>query len=447
MPVLSSLEVISLLVLLGFAALIVFFLIYQYREMALMVIFFLRPLLELGRLTPWREQFTEWVIGPVGLLISLLMFLVLIFRNKLFDRNNSYLLGFIVVTLFIAVVNGVNFQVWDLMARIISPLVFLVFPQLFINDERQVKRFIMVVALSTAIVIVSILLDFDRTNVNPIFEWDQDQITLSTGELQPRMAAVFGVTTTTAYWLFQFFAVIFILGNLAEGTKRYGWSIVMLILLYGIYVTYCRTAWVACLLLFVVYNILNRRYSLIGIIGVMVFALIVLNPDIITRITDLGSLIGRLEFWFGYMQVMMMKGFQTWLLGLGWADILLGIGAVEVIEGSTGLVENTYLFILAGTGLIPLLLLLGFFGNLAAQALWLVKHGDTRFSRNLGAWGFSLLGCWFLMSMTGEMITYVVINWYYYVFFGMFSALYSIKAQEYSGRISVEDRLLTEGAI
>lgn len=434
------LNAILLVPLLGLASVFILVLIYRYPEWSLISIYLLRPFFELARLTPWEDQVTQWIIGPLSLLITLTMFLVLILRNKLFSWDNSYILGFIGVTIFIALFNGANFGVIDIIVRIIAPLVLLIFPQLFIKDDRQVRRFLHIIAYSTVIVLIALLLDFDRTNMNP-YGWIQGQVEGSTGELVPRMAAVFGVPTVTAFWLFQFFAVTYLFFSFEKGAKRFAWFAVMMIILFGIYKTYCRGAWVSCVFLPVAYNCLQRKYLLGSILGIMILLIPILLPDIILRISDPITILGRLYWWYGYLEAMMRQGSSSWFLGLGWADIVAGnIYSVSPIEGVTGLVENSFIFMFAGSGLIPLLLLLMIFLNLSRQALWLVEKGDTQFSRSYGAWGLSLLGSWFIMSMSGDMLTYTVINWYYYIYFGWLSALFALKTQKYS---ACDDRKIT----
>lgn len=133
----------------------------------------------------------------------------------------------------------------------------------------------------------------------------------------------------------------------------------------------------------------------------------------------------RIVLWKRYFQTILMKGDSAWFAGLGWSGLPeKNIYAEHFFSyGSTGIVENTFIFILISGGILALGLFLLLVLQLICRAVWLAKNGHTPYLGDFGVWWLAMLAAWLAMSLTGEVVTYVGINWYFYVFFGCVLAL------------------------
>lgn len=400
---------------------------WRFPKQIFLIIFLFRPLLEMSRLLKEGSEFVQWIINGVGVVVPFILLFVLVFHKKILLRQNLFLIAFIGVILLSSLTHEKSLEVAEILIRLISPLILIIFPQAIIQSEKDLKTFLQIIAISTFFVLVAVTLDWERTNIHPIYGWVQDAIILKSGEIQNRFAAVFGVPTTTAFWLFQFFAVTYFLFETDRSLKRWLWMGISILLLYPLFLTFSRGAWLACWVLIFSYSLLKGRVIKIGawIIGIVTLAAIIL-PDIIYRLGNPTNIKGRLEFWYGYLHAMVSQGILPWVTGLGWANLpeknLLSGHLFRY--GSTGLVENSFIFVLVGAGLLALIIFIIIFLNLARWAWWLKMNGDTSFIRDYGIWTLSMLGAWFVMSMSGDMVLYVVINWYWYAFFGCSLALW-----------------------
>jgi len=412
-----------------FAVAMIFVLLisWRYPRQIFWAVFFFRPLLELSRLIKGNNELVQGIISGVGIVVPTVLFLVLILHKKIWSEVNLLPLAFLVVMLFTGFLHETNFEAGEILIRILTPIIFLLFPQMIIQSEKDLRTFLRVVALSAIFVIIAVYLDRERTNIHPVYGWVQDIIPLKSGETQNRLGAVFGVPTLTAYWIFQFIAVSYFLFEAERTVVRFFWMGMGIILLIPIYFTFARAAWLGCLIVPFLYSLLKGRLArtTAWILGVAAVATVIL-PNILFRLQNPATIEARLRFWYGYIRSWIGGGIGSWLTGMGFASLPEKniYSGYSYIPGGTGLVENSLIFLLVGAGLMAVIVFILMILNLARRASWLRKNGATPLIRNFGAWSLALLVVWFVMGMVGDMVSYVVINWYWYAFFGCILALW-----------------------
>jgi len=409
------------------AMVIVLLISWRYPRQIFWAVFFFRPLLEMSRLMKGNNELVQGIINSVGIAVPAVLLLVLVFHKKIWSEVNLLPLAFLVAMLVTGFLHGTNFEAGEMLVRILTPIVFLVYPQMIIQSEKDLKTFLRIVAVSTIFVLLAVYLDRQRTNVHPVYGWVQDAIPLKSGETQNRLGAIFGVPTMTAYWIFQFFAVAYFLFEVERAFARIAWMGIWIILLIPLYFTFARAAWLGCLIVPFLYSYLKGRLvrTTTWIIGGIIMAIVVL-PNILFRLQNPATIEFRLRFWFGYIRSWIEGGVGSWLTGMGFARLPeknIYSGYLYVPAG-TGLVENSLIFLLVGAGLVAVIVFILMILNLARRASWLRKNGTTPLIRNFGAWSLALLVVWFVMGMVGDMVSYVVINWYWYAFFGCILALW-----------------------
>jgi len=417
-----------------FAVAMVFVLLmaWRYPRQIFWAIFFFRPLLEMSRLMKGNNELVQGIINGVGIAVPGMLLLVLILHKKIWSKVNLLPLAFLVVMLVTGFLHETSFEAGEMLVRILTPIVFLVFPQMIIQSEKDLRTFLRIVALSTIFVLVAIYLDRQRTNVHPVYGWIQDAIPLKSGETQNRLGAVFGVPTMTAYWVFQFFAVTYFLFETERTAVRFFWMGVWIILLIPIYFAFSRATWLGCLIILFLYSLLKGRLArtTAWILGIAAVTIVVL-PNIIFRLQNPITMGYRLAVWSGYLRSLAARGVASWLAGMGFASLPeknIYTGYLYA-PASSGFVENSFIFLLAGAGLVALIVFMMMILNLVRRAFWLRKNGTTPLIRDFGAWSIGLLAVWLVMGMVGDMVSYVVINWYWYAYFGCILALWKNRKQ------------------
>jgi hypothetical protein len=409
------------------AMVIVLLISWRYPKQIFWAVFFFRPLLEMSRLMKGNNELIQGIISSVGIVVPTVLLLVLILHKKIWSEVNLLPLAFLVVMLFTGFLHETNFEAGEMLTRILTPIIFLIFPQMIIQSEKDLRTFLRVVALSAIFVIIAVYLDRERTNIHPVYGWVQDAVPLKSGETQNRLGAVFGVPTLTAYWVFQFFAASYFLFETERTVVRFFWMGMWIILLIPIYFAFSRATWLGCLIILFLYSLLKGRLArtTVWILGIATVATVIL-PNILFRLQNPATIEFRLGYWSGYIRSWMGGGIGSWLTGMGFASLPEKniYSGYLYMPGSTGLVENSLIFLLVGAGLVAVIIFILMILNLARRAFWLRKNGATPLIRNFGAWSLALLVVWFVMGMVGDMVSYVVINWYWYAYFGCILALW-----------------------
>lgn len=403
---------------------------WKFPRYVFLAVFLFRPLLEMSRLIAGKEGLVQKVINGAGVGVPAVLLLVLLLHRKAWSADDWLPWTFIAVVLASAAVHERNLETGEMLIRILTPVVFLLFPRLVIKSEKDLRTFLRIVGVSTVFVLIALYLDRSRTNVHPLYGWVQDAIPLVGGETQNRLGAVFGVPSMTAYWVFLFFAAAYFLSETERSGKRFFYLSLWIILLVPIYLTFTRAVWVGCLTIVLLYGLLKGRgiSRAALVLGSMAVAFIVL-PNILYRLQNPTTIGYRFAVWSGYIRSIMAGGAPAWLTGMGFANLPeknLYSGHLYS-AGATGLVENSFVFLLAGAGLAAAVVFILLAANLVRRAAWLRKNGTTPFVRDFGRWGLALLAVWLIMGMVGDMVTYVVVNWYWYTYFGCLLALWEIE--------------------
>jgi len=421
-------------VLLGLIAaaglLLLVFLSWKFPRQVFWAIFLFRPLLDMSRLVPNDNVPVQTIINGVGVGVPAVLLAVLILRRRAFSKDLWIPLAFGIVLLVSALFHEKDLETGSILVRILTPVVFLLFPSLVLTSEKDLRTFLRVVGWSTVFVLVALYLDRGRTNVNPLYGWVQDAIPLLGGGTQDRLAAVFGVPTMTAYWVFQFFAVAYFLFDTERSAARFLALGLWIVLLVPIYLAFSRATWIGCLVILVAYNVLKgRRKMTTLVLSLLVVAALVALPNILFRMQNPTTVGYRFAVWSGYVRSLTARGGLAWLTGMGFANLPeknIYTGYLYS-PGATGQVENSVVYLLAGAGVVAALLFILLAWNLIRRAWWLRTKGTTRFIRDFGAWSLALLAVWLVMGTVGDMVTYVVINWYWYAFFGCLLALWRLQ--------------------
>lgn len=391
-----------------------------------LAVFLLRPLVEIARLLPARPELVQGIINGAGVSIPVLLFVVLLLHGKIWEPENVLPLAFVFAFLFVGLFHEMNMESGEFMFRVLAPLALLIFPQAVIKSEKDLKTFLRIVAFSSVLVLIAVYIDQERTNIHPVFGWVQDRIPLGGGEARNRLAAVFGVPTMTAFWLFQFFAVVYFLFETERAPRRYLWAVLSAGTLVPIYFTFSRAAWLSCVAVIILYNLFVGRWrrTAVWVVSLVMVALVAV-PDILFRLQNPGKASFRLQLWAGYFQSLTAGGPKAWLSGLGYANLpeKNPFSGHMISPGATGLVENSFVFLLAGAGLLTLLIFGLMILDLARRARGLTKHARNTFAGDFGAWSLSLLAAWFIMSISADVVSYAIINWYWYAYFGCIYAL------------------------
>ena len=421
-------------VLLGLIAaaglLLLVFLSWKFPRQVFWAIFLFRPLLDMSRLVPNDNVPVQTIINGVGVGVPAVLLAVLILRRRAFSKDLWIPLAFGIVLLVSALFHEKDLETGSILVRILTPVVFILFPSLVLTSEKDLRTFLRVVGWSTVFVLVALYLDRGRTNVNPLYGWVQDAIPLLGGGTQDRLAAVFGVPTMTAYWVFQFFAVAYFLFDTERSAARFLALGLWIVLLVPIYLAFSRATWIGCLVILVAYNVLKgRRKMTTLVLSLLVVAALVALPNILFRMQNPTTVGYRFAVWSGYVRSLTARGGLAWLTGMGFANLPeknIYTGYLYS-PGATGQVENSVVYLLAGAGVVAALLFILLAWNLIRRAWWLRTKGTTRFIRDFGAWSLALLAVWLVMGTVGDMVTYVVINWYWYAFFGCLLALWRLQ--------------------
>ena len=213
----------------------------------------------------------------------------------------------------------------------------------------------------------------------------QDVMYDSNGDMVMRLGAVFGVPTMTAFWLFQFFAVAYLLFEVEKTKIKWMWLLVCVSFLYPIYLTLSRSTWIACFILLFSYNLLKGRLGKIFVLLIGIASMVVvLLPNVVLRFQDVTNYLNRFELWIGYVKALNAGGLLSWLFGLGWMN-LADKNSWDMYDPYVmGTAENSFLFVSAGVGITSLLLFLAIFTKIALCS-WQLK-GITRSSRASNFW-------------------------------------------------------------
>jgi putative inorganic carbon (HCO3(-)) transporter len=180
----------------------------------------------------------------------------------------------------------------------------------------------------------------------------------------------------------------------------------------GLISTYARGAWIATVIALVVVGVLQDR-RILWFLGASLIALTLAVPSIGVRLSDLtqsqkesgapgNSLVWRLQFW---KQVLGLQ--DNPMLGIGFKEVELAGSATKVPP------HNDPIRVFVETGLLGLAAYIWLFFTLAVEARSTLRRAPPGLPRGLAvAFAASLWGL-ISLSLTANMITQLVILWYF----------------------------------
>jgi putative inorganic carbon (HCO3(-)) transporter len=180
----------------------------------------------------------------------------------------------------------------------------------------------------------------------------------------------------------------------------------------GLISTYARGAWIATVLALVVVGILQDR-RILWLLGASMITLVLVVPSIGVRLADLtqsqkesgapgNSLVWRFQFW---KQVLALQ--DNPMLGIGFKEVELAGSAAKVPP------HNDPIRVFVETGFLGLAAYIWLFFTLAVEARSTLRRAPPGLPRGLAiAFAASLCGL-ISLSLTANMITQLVILWYF----------------------------------
>ncbi len=201
--------------------------------------------------------------------------------------------------------------------------------------------------------------------------------------------------------------------------KRIGMSVLLLGSIVSLYYTYTRSAWIAAVIGVLAVAIMGRRRIVLGLMAASLVVALVAVPTISQRFADLGSSTSAT----GYASNSLSWRFSYWgdVLPLAAKDPVTGIGLKMSSFATDQQKEphNDFLRAYVETGIVGtvayLTLLLSMI-LVARHALRFSKRAPKSYERSIAV-GFG--GCviaFFLISIVSNVITEVIVLWYYVAF-------------------------------
>ena len=380
-------------------------------------IFLLRPIVEISRLGH------STILGlsasdVVGLIIPLTLVVVILLKHPRPIRIRGWLGAFVGLVVFTQVIHGMANL--PQLIRVLSPIPFLIFPQIIEWKDKNVLKFIQSVCYSIPLVLLAVVLSRSAHDLLPTGVDIQ-------GMMVGRWGGVFYVPTLMGYWLSIFFLFGF-LGSIAASSQRLkrlflGGS---LLLLVPIYWTFSRTAWVSCAVGLLIVLIMSKRYRESFVVLVLAFAINFVFTGVGQRLTSDLQGVGRLVLWIPIATMFWRWDNFDKILGVGWANIdghlLHFLPSSWPIIG-VGLTENSFLFILLGAGLLASLSYLFYWLFILRGTKRLAKMQISTISKLFAILAFALTSMMLLQGLTDDLVTSPVLNWYFYAVAGIVDAM------------------------
>jgi hypothetical protein len=401
---------ISILALIIFLVLAI--LLFIYNEKGFFLLFFFRPVIELSRI----EGITIFgfsIAEIIGIIIPVIFIILLLFKYPSNIKIQPILLIFIVLAILTQLFHGIK-NVNNLI-RVISPILFFLYPQTIKWSDDNILKFIRSICYSLPFVFIAIIISY---NAPPLVLAELD----IGGDFIPRWGGFFYVPTRMAYWLSIFFVTgIFYFIIEKKSKLSYLYLMFVILLLVPIYWTFSRTAWVSCLICILLMFLMIRKYWIAVVITLTAILINIFFIGVGERMASDPEGLGRLLLWIPVISMFADLSILNKLFGVGWANIMDRLVRYlpfnYPIEG-VGTTENMYLYLLLGGGLVILIVFILFIVFLL-RSLWkLSRKGSTRISRNFGMFAFSVVIMMIIQGLTDDLIISPVMNWYYYAIAG-----------------------------
>jgi O-antigen ligase len=217
---------------------------------------------------------------------------------------------------------------------------------------------------------------------------------------------------------------------------RYAMASLLTVAGLALFATYARGAWIAAIVGLVVMGLAQHRRRLVAVtIGVAV-VLLLLIPSTRERFGDLtapdkpsgassNSLTWRVDYWGDALDLAATNP----LTGIGLKNV-----SVALDEGAQP--HNDYVRVAVELGAVGLLAFLGYLATLTVIARRAVRRAETDFGRAIATGFCGCLAAFVTLSLTSNILSQVVVLWY----FVSFAALASATSRGVIGRGSASRR-------
>ena len=381
-------------------------------------LFLLRPAVELSRAFPDQTIFGASVVQTAGVGIPILLLLVMFVRRGLTARVPLIILA-VATALTVPLARGADTTSVEIWLRLVTPLPILLFPLLIHWDEREMLWFSRAVGASVVLVFATLVAGW----ANPASVSGGVQV----GEdLVIRLSGVFGVAVLTGYWVAIFIGFCVFLG-LTETRRSLRWVyfVAAALLLFPLYATLSRTAWVSIVAAFMAYMMLRGNVRGLLFVAALSATALFAVPSVRLRIfaENFGGT-GRGRVWWPAWDAYVDSSIYEKLAGFGWNAIEGRVRQYVDAEYSmvgTGTTENSLIYLTLGGGLITLACTIALWTWAVQRALVLRAHG-TPGQQRFASFAVAMFAMMFLQGMTGDQIMSPVLVWYFYALLGIAAA-------------------------
>jgi O-antigen ligase len=184
-----------------------------------------------------------------------------------------------------------------------------------------------------------------------------------------------------------------------------------------LYLTYTRSAWVAAVMGVIVVAVVGRRKALMGMIVVGLVAVVIAVPTVSQRFADLGSSGVNSA---GNTSNSLAWRFDYWgqVLPLASKSPVTGIGLKMSSYGTTIAKEphNDFLRAYVETGVIGIIAYLLLLVSMVVVARQALKEAGPGFDRSIALGFTGCVSAFVLISIVSNVITEVIVLWYYVAF-------------------------------
>jgi putative inorganic carbon (HCO3(-)) transporter len=226
-------------------------------------------------------------------------------------------------------------------------------------------------------------------------------------------------------------------------TKKTKYFILMGFLLISLTYTFTRGAWLGLVFAIFILGLLRHRRLLIFlplVIGFLIFYL----PFIVERFQSLfnpdlqqySSVAWRIRIWTSSIPYFLAHP----IFGNGFGSFIL-VG--YQIDNWFAAAHNDYLRILVETGVVGFLGFIWILLSLGGIGVKAFKNSANSYHRNITAGFTALLGAYMLMSFSDNLFNNGGIQWYFWAYAGVVTAIYRIDSQEKATPVLLDHRKLT----
>jgi len=113
----------------------------SFAQIRLIVIFYaifiMRPFIDAVRLLQECPEIVQFLVDFIGIAVSCILMFIFILKQKLLVRSNLVIIMFIGLVILTVIFHEKDLMVVEIVLRIISPLAFMLFPQVILRSEKD----------------------------------------------------------------------------------------------------------------------------------------------------------------------------------------------------------------------------------------------------------------------------------------------------------------------